>query len=182
MSAPAIRAALDAAEQHATADIWAGHPLAIILEALVKQTRAALAAKPVGEGLPSDCGYEAGTMWTGHPATPPAPEAGDVGDVGELVSDLNEIAEILCGMEKHLWAARLTCAAKLLQQQEVRTADLRAALRDCGLAVGSLIQVNCSDWFLLQVPAEVRLAMAKAAPPAPELDAGEVGEVWEGTP
>jgi hypothetical protein len=48
-----IRAALDAAEQFATGEAWAGHPLAIILEALIKQTRTALAAEPVGEG-PSD--------------------------------------------------------------------------------------------------------------------------------
>ena len=46
-----ICAALDAAEQHATAGVWTGHPLAIILEALIKQTRAALAAKPAGDGL-----------------------------------------------------------------------------------------------------------------------------------
>ena len=45
-----ICAALDAAEQHAAADVWAGHPLAIILAALIKQTRDALAAEPVGEG------------------------------------------------------------------------------------------------------------------------------------
>ena len=44
-----IRAALDAAEQHAAAEVWAGHPLAIILEALIKQTRAALAEPEVGE-------------------------------------------------------------------------------------------------------------------------------------
>lgn len=50
MSTPTIRAALDAAEQHATFKIWAGHPLAIILECLVKKIRTALA-----------------------PATPPAP-------------------------------------------------------------------------------------------------------------
>ena len=50
MSTTDIRAALDAAEQHAAADVWAGHPLAIILAALIKQTRAALAAEVVGEG------------------------------------------------------------------------------------------------------------------------------------
>ena len=49
MSTPTIRDALDAAEQHANAQIWADHPLAIILVALIKQTRAALAAEPVGE-------------------------------------------------------------------------------------------------------------------------------------
>ena len=45
MSTPTIRAALDAAEQHATFKIWAGHPLAIILEGLVKKIRAALNAE-----------------------------------------------------------------------------------------------------------------------------------------
>ena len=45
MSPPTIRAALDAAEQHATFKIWAGHPLAIILEGLVKKIRTALNAE-----------------------------------------------------------------------------------------------------------------------------------------
>ena len=44
-----IRAALYVAEQYATAEAWAGHPLAISLEVLIRQTRAALAAEPVGE-------------------------------------------------------------------------------------------------------------------------------------
>ena len=39
------------------------------------------------------------------------------GEVEELVADLNEIAGILCGMEKHRWAVKLTRAAALLQQQ-----------------------------------------------------------------
>ena len=63
----------------------------------------------------------------------------------------------------------------LIQRQDARITDLRAALRECGQAVGSLIQPNCTDSFLLHVPEEVRLAMAKAAPPAPEV--GDVGEV-----
>ena len=110
-----IRAALDAAEQHAAAEVWAGHPLAIILAALIKQTRDFLAAEPVGEG-PSDeaaelsrwLAFEAqnalaagrhfpASMLTGasellarwgRPAAPPAPE---VGDVGELVDALKVI-------------------------------------------------------------------------------------------
>ena len=71
-----IRAVLDAAEQYATAEVWAGHPLAIILEALIKQTRAAtLLQQPSGpalvvvpvavsERLPGegDCDAE-GTCW-----------------------------------------------------------------------------------------------------------------------
>ena len=48
------------------------------------------------------------------PVTAPVPEPGEV---GELVADLNEIAQILCGMEKHRWAAKLIFAATLLQQQ-----------------------------------------------------------------
>ena len=45
MTTPTIRAALDAAEQHATFKVWAGHPLAIILEGLIKKIRAALNAE-----------------------------------------------------------------------------------------------------------------------------------------
>jgi hypothetical protein len=56
--------------------------------------------------------------------------------------------------------------ATLLQQQESRIANLRSALADCGRAVGSTIGNECSDWLLLQVPQEVRLAMRKAASPA----------------
>ena len=52
------------------------------------------------------------------PMPQPAPEPGKVAElVAELVADLNEIAEILCGMEKHRWAVKLTRAAILLQQQ-----------------------------------------------------------------
>jgi hypothetical protein len=47
------------------------------------------------------------------PTAPPVPEAGEV---REVVADLNEIAGILCGMEKPLWAARLAAAATLLLQ------------------------------------------------------------------
>lgn len=39
------------------------------------------------------------------------------------------------------------------------TESLRSALRECGRAVGLLISDECSDEFLLQVPAEVRLAL-----------------------
>ena len=38
------------------------------------------------------------------------------GEVGELVADLREIGGILCGMEKHRWANKLTCAADLLSR------------------------------------------------------------------
>jgi hypothetical protein len=211
-----IHTALDAAEQYATAGVWAGHPLAIILEALIKQTRAAL-AEPVGEG-PSDeelidwhsnaycpdvdevndeedsmfqytsaylrelnehgtqeqqsaheakglrAVFEAGQRY-GAQSTPPAPESGEV---GELVAWLRELGARRSGtFSVTTFCANLTRAATLLQQQEARIADLRLALRECGRAVGSLIQDSCSDSFLLQVPDEIRLAVAKAAPPAP---------------
>lgn len=41
------------------------------------------------------------------------------------------------------------------------TESLRSALRECGRAAGAFISDECSDEFLLQVPAEVRLAFAK---------------------
>ena len=59
---------LDSAEQLA----WA-QARAIAAD---RRARAALKPEPVGEGLSSDRGYEAGAMWTGHPvrpATPPTP-------------------------------------------------------------------------------------------------------------
>ena len=49
-----------------------------------------------------------------HPAPQPVT---DPGKVEELVADLNEIAGILCGMEKHRWAVKLTRAAELLEQR-----------------------------------------------------------------
>jgi hypothetical protein len=102
MTTPDIRAALEAAERHATAEVWADHPLAIILEALIKQTRAAL-AEPVGEGPTHEQlirayqaayqpAWERGEYYSchvdglravlarwGRPA-PPAPESGEVGE------------------------------------------------------------------------------------------------------
>lgn len=41
------------------------------------------------------------------------------------------------------------------------TESLRSALRECGRAAGAFISDECSDEFLLQIPAEVRLAFAK---------------------
>jgi hypothetical protein len=101
-----------------------------------------------------------------------------VGEVGEIADHI--LAELQGFHPRHrifgeLTVGRLTRAATLLQQQEARIADLRLALRECGRAVGSLIQENCSDSFLFQVPGEIRLAVAKATPPAPE--SGEVGEL-----
>jgi hypothetical protein len=111
-----------------------------------------------------------------RPAAPPAPEAREV---GELLTN----------------AGVLRSAATLLQQQESRIANLRSALADCGRAVASLISDDCSDDFLLEVPAEVRLAVAKPAPavvapvrlcerlpdPRPESEGGdcdEEGRCW----
>jgi hypothetical protein len=69
MSTPTIRAALDTFQQAAN------RGTAVYLSPeLVQELRAALEAEPEGEGAPSDCGYEAGTMWTGHPATPTKPQ------------------------------------------------------------------------------------------------------------
>jgi hypothetical protein len=62
------------------------------------------------------------------------------------------------------YAAQSRRAATLLQQQEARLAALRSALADCGRAVGASISDDCSDDFLLQVPAEVRLAAVATAP------------------
>jgi hypothetical protein len=39
------------------------------------------------------------------------------------------------------------------------TESLRSALRECGRAAGAFISDECSDEFLLQIPAEVRLAL-----------------------
>jgi hypothetical protein len=95
---------------------------------------------------------------------PPAPEAGEV---GELVAVLLADAECLAAEQPDLMQAtnvQLTRAATLLQQQEARIASLRSALAESGRAVGSLISDDCSDGFLLQVPAEVRLAAVATAP------------------
>ena len=48
----------------------------------------------------------------------------DPGKVEELVADLNEIAGILCGMEKHRWAVKLTRAAELLEQHHPASVPL----------------------------------------------------------
>ena len=95
-----------------------------------------------------------------RPAALPAPEGGEV---AELVAWLQSMRE-LAGDHNPEEQRRYDRAAAMLQQQESRIADLRAALRECGRAVGSLIQVNCSDSFLLQIPNEVQLAVAAPAP------------------
>jgi len=107
-----------------------------------------------------------------RPAAPPAPEAGEVAELARCLnkeaadqhpgtSDAlpHDMRDALLDVSEHL-----TRAATLLQQQEARIAGLRSALADCGRAVGASISDDCSDDFLLQVPAEVRLAIAKAAP------------------
>jgi hypothetical protein len=105
----------------------------------------------------------------------PALAAKPVGEVGEVVAELEQWASYAAGEGQLADAKTLTRAATLLSQQESRIADLRVALAECGRAVGSLTQENCSDSFLFQVPGEIRLAVAKATPPAPE--SGEVGEL-----
>jgi hypothetical protein len=121
-----IRAALDAAEQHATAEVWADHPLAIILGALIRQTRAAL-AQPEGEGLSlaevdelcAEFGFHldddqgeglevlqemitaALARW-GRPTAPPAPRPeGDWFAVAVVAQDMRSrgLAEQACGEE-----------------------------------------------------------------------------------
>jgi hypothetical protein len=102
-----------------------------------------------------------------RPAAPLAPE------VGELVAQLGEDGKHLIAVgyanesvETRDLGIRVTRAAALLQQQESRIATLRSALAHCGRAAGSAIGADCSDAFLLEVPQEVRLAVAKAAPVA----------------
>jgi hypothetical protein len=98
------------------------------------------------------------TRW-GRPAPPPAPELGE--DAEDAVEFLNALAAV---PPRRHYVAQARRAATLLQQQQLRIANLRSALADCGRAVGSLISGTCSDDFLLQIPVEVRLAMAKLAP------------------
>jgi hypothetical protein len=131
----------------------------------------------------------------GHPATPPAPPAPEAGEVGE-VGEVGELGTLLrvggsCGGGAALSPEQCRRTATLLQQQEARIAGLRSALADCGRAVGGFIGEDCSDEFLLEVPREVRLAVAKADPvvvpvavserlPGEEdCDAG--GKCWIGT-
>ncbi len=133
-----------------------------------------------------------------RPAAPPAPEAGEVAELAgwlnqeaadqhPVTSDAlpHDMRDALLDASEHLFRA-----ATLLQQQEARIAGLRLALADCGRAVGASISDDCSDDFLLQVPAEVRLAVAKAAQavvpvavserlPGPE-DCDEDGFCWMG--
>ena len=70
------------------------------------------------------------------PAAVPAPAPGDV---GELAADLNEIAQILCGMEKHRWAVKLTSAATLLERLASDNAGLEAAAESAYLDNLSLL-------------------------------------------
>jgi hypothetical protein len=110
----------------------------------------------------------------GRPTPLPAPEPGEVGEVCEWLeshaAQMRRMQEIGALPETEL-QEMLDRAATLLQQQESRIANLRSALADCGRAVGGIISDDCSDAFLLQVPAEVRLAVAKVAPAAPLTDA-----------
>ena len=175
MSTPTIRAALDAAEQHATAEVWADHPLAIILKALIKQTRAALAAEPVGEGpsdeevldlMPQQFRDDLATVSRLASYGTPAPDVGEVGE--QPVSESYKLPEPVQPGELAAWlrtdtskefgpssdhpdAARLTRIATLLQQQQHL---LKLALR------------------------ELDLLMERPPAPAPAVpEAGDVGEL-----
>jgi hypothetical protein len=133
----------------------------------------------------------------GPGCAPPAPEAGEVGEVVEWLESqaahLRKMQEIGALPETEL-QEMLDRAATLLQQQEARIAALRSALADCGRAVRAFIADDCSDDFLLQVPAEVRLAAAKPAPAVvpvavserlPTMEAGDFdrkGRCWWGDP
>ena len=159
----------------------------------IAKARDALAAQPVGEGPADDellaeaaespgyeripLDHEGGAVeaygseliaFTRAILAPPAPEPGEV---GELVAVLQVEArsEDICSTATVITGAELRRAATLLEKQETRIADLRSALRECGLAVGSLIQKDCSDSFLLHVPEEIRLVMARPVPPAPDV-------------
>jgi hypothetical protein len=87
-------------------------PLKMASESM-KEARAAL-DEPVEEGRSSDGGYEAGTMWTGHPTAPPVAE-----EVAELVVWL-EAQAIVYGdyLQSRSGSKRLTRAATLLLQQQ----------------------------------------------------------------
>ena len=120
-------------------------------------------------------------VWGDASATPPAPEAGELTTLFAVGAS--------CGGGARLSQDQCARAATLLQQQEARIAGLRSALADCGRAEGASISDDCSDDFLLQVPAEVRLAVAKAAPavvpvamskPPGKEDCDEDGFLWAG--
>jgi hypothetical protein len=133
----------------------------------------------------------------GRPAAPPAPEPGEVGELlaangvfkgshgieGLLNADAfweqQQYGTRLYygdGIADYLHRGVLRSAAALLQQQESRIATLRSALADCGRAARAAIGDDCSDAFLLEVPREVRLAVAKADPVAVPVPA-QAGEV-----
>ena len=174
MTTPAIRAALERLLQVVKREYNQIDEFIAVVQAIAA-ARAALAAEPAGQGPSDEDLYDLAEVFNGdpvpamrralelwaHPATPPAPAEGDV---GELVAWLREEADDYDCIGEDNQAARCRRAATLLQQQESRIADLRSALRECGRIVGSLIQINCSDSFLLHVPIEVQLAVAAPAP------------------
>lgn len=61
--------------------------------------------------------------------------------------------------ERELEMMRAAIAADRARRPTPDTESLRSALRECGRAAGAFISDECSDEFLLQVPAEVRLAL-----------------------
>jgi hypothetical protein len=103
----------------------------------------------------------------------PAPAA--VGEVMELGTLLRVGGS--CGGGARLSQDQCARTSALLQQQESRIANLRSALADCGRAVGAVIGEDCTDAFLLEVPAKVRLAVAKPAPAV--APGGPSDEAWK---
>ena len=61
------------------------------------------------------------------------------------------------GRELEMMRAAIT--ADRARRPTPDTESLRSALRECGRAAGAFISDECSDEFLLQIPAEVRLAL-----------------------
>ena len=120
----------------------------------------------------------------GRPAAAPVPEPGEV---AELVADLQEIGEILCGMEKHRWAVKLTRAATLLQQQAapVPVSERLPGPEDCDAEGrcwlgGRLLGTGTPTWLLgypdwvERFPNVHRFWLPANALPLPAPEGGEV--------
>jgi hypothetical protein len=123
-----------------------------------------------------------------HSPTPPAPEVGEApaawlykGDSDFDGTTWRENWDVTTDEQLARFKASPGCpvplfrsAATLLQQQEVKITSLRSALADCGRAVGASVADDCSDDFLLQVPAKVRLTVAAPASAVVPVAVGEM--------